>query len=251
LNPDTDLGGPAANFPATHCSLVRAAGSPDPVVRRQAQDILIAAYWKPVYKYIRVRWKSDNEIAKDLTQAFFAAALEQGFFDRFDPAKAKFRTFVRLCVDGVVAKDRRAFASIKRGGDIEVFPLDYSAVEAELARQKHAANFDPDDYFRQEWVRGLFAAAVDELRQRCAAVGKEQPFKLFERYDLEGPDAIEKPTYANLAQEFDLPETQVTNYLAFARRLFRQLALERLRAATATEEEYQYEVVRLFGGDVR
>ena len=103
MNTDTDLGGPAAAFPATHCSLVRATASPDLTVRRQAQDSLIAAYWKPVYKYLRVRWRLANEDAKDLTQAFFARALEKDFFDRFDPARARFRTFLRTCVDGFAA----------------------------------------------------------------------------------------------------------------------------------------------------
>jgi DNA-directed RNA polymerase specialized sigma24 family protein len=251
LNHDTDLGGPAANFPATHCSLVRAAGSPDPAIRRQAQDALIAAYWKPVYKYIRVRWRSANEEAKDLTQSFFAAALEKGFFDRFDPTKARFRTFVRLCVDGFVAKEHRAGERLKRGGGVAMLPLDFAGAEGELGRLAPAAKFDPEDFFRQEWLRGLFAAAVDDLRQRCAASDKDLHFQLFASYDLEGPDAAEKPTYAGLARAFGVPETQITNHLALARRLFRQFVLERLRAATATEEEYQDEVWRLFGGDVR
>src|SRR5207248_2571771 len=114
LDFDTDLGGPAAAFPATRCTLIRAAASADPVVRRQAP----------------------------------------------------------------------------------------------------AAAVDPDDFFRREWVRELFAAAVDDLRRECAASAKELHFKLFERYDLDGPDAAQKPSYATLAQEFGLPQTQVTNYLA-------------------------------------
>ena len=59
------------------------------------------------------------------------------------------------------------------------------------------------------------------------------PFALFERYDLEGPDRAQPVTYAQLAQEFGLPVTQVTNHLAAMRRLFRQLILDRLRASTA------------------
>jgi hypothetical protein len=108
MHPDTDLGGAQAAFPATNCSLIRAVGSLDPGVRKLAQETLIAAYWKPVYKYIRVKWRSDNEDAKDLTQAFFTQVVEKDTFDRFDPAKARFRTYVRLCVDGFVAKEQRA-----------------------------------------------------------------------------------------------------------------------------------------------
>ena len=115
---DTDLGGPAVIFPATHCSVLLATANPDPAVRKQANESLIAAYWKPVYKYIRIKWHCSNEDAKDLTQAFFVRALEKDFFSGFDSAKARFRTFVRICVDRFVSKQRRAAGSLKRGGEI-------------------------------------------------------------------------------------------------------------------------------------
>jgi RNA polymerase sigma factor (sigma-70 family) len=251
MHNDTDLGGAQAAFPATHCSLIRAVVSSDPAVRKLAQETLIAAYWKPVYKYIRVKWRCDNEDAKDLTQAFFTQAVEKDSFERFDPAKARFRTFVRLCVDGFVAKEQRAAGRLKRGGGVEVLSLDFEAAEGELRRQEPIADADSDDYFRHEWLRGLFAGAVDDLRRQCAASNKNLHFKLFERYDLDGPDSAPGLSYAQLAQEFDLPETQVTNYLAFARRQFRQLVLTRLHAVTGTEEEYDQEVRRLFGGPIR
>jgi RNA polymerase sigma factor (sigma-70 family) len=247
---DTDLGGPAAAFPATHCSLVRAAGSRDAVVRRQAQDTLIAAYWKPVYKFLRLKWRYSNEDAKDLTQAFFAAALEKDIFERFDPARARFRTFLRLCLDGFVVNERRAANRLKRGGGAVILSLDFAAAEGELTRAEPGAAADPDTFFRREWVRALFADAVEHLRRQCASGGKDVHFRLFERYDLEGPDEAERPTYAGLAQEFGIPQTQVTNYLAFARRQFRQLVLDRLRASTGSDAEFQDEAWQLFGGDV-
>ena len=66
-------------FPATRWSLIVAARSAEPEERQRALEILIAAYWKPVYKYIRLRWDKDNEQAKDLTQDFFLRLLEKDF----------------------------------------------------------------------------------------------------------------------------------------------------------------------------
>ena len=251
MHDDTDLGGPAAAFPRTRGSLVRAAGSDDPSVRRRAFSDLVEAYWKPVYKYLRVRWKLANEDAKDLTQAFFVTALEKDFFDGFDPARARFRTFVRLCVDRLVANDRRAGSRLKRGGHLDVRSLDFPEADRELSRQHPAAGTDLDEFFRQEWVRGLFELAVDDLRRHCATEGKEVHFALFERYDIDGPETAERVTYAQLGREFGIPETQVTNYLAYARRQFRRFLLDRLRATTSGEEEYAEESRRLFGGDAR
>jgi RNA polymerase sigma factor (sigma-70 family) len=249
MNSDTDLGGPIAAFPATRCSLIRAAGNPDPAIRRQATDSLIVTYWKPVYKYIRIKWKQSNEDAKDLTQAFYVRALDKGFFGRFDPTKARFRTFLRLCVDRFVAKRQRAARSEKRGGQTILLSLDFDGADEELRRSAPEPEMDMDHFFRQEWVRGLFELAVADLRRQCAASNKDTHFALFQRYDLENRDARhENLTYARLGQEFGLSVTKVTNHLAFVRRQFRQLILDRLAATTATEEEFQYEVRLLFGG---
>jgi RNA polymerase sigma factor (sigma-70 family) len=249
MDHDTDLGGAAAVFPVTRCTLVRATASPDPAVRRQALDALIAAYWKPVYKYLRVKWKLANEDAKDLTQAFFARALEKDYLTRFDPTRARFRTFVRVCVDGFVANERQAAARQKRGGAVQLLPLDFEGADGELRRHPAQAALDPEDFFRREWVRELFGLSVEDLRRECAMSGKTVHFALFERYDLESPDAPEGLTYAQLGEEFGLSETQVTNHLAFARRRFRRLVVDRLRATTGSEEEFQEESRRLFGGD--
>ena len=248
MDSDTDLGGPASAFPATRAGLVTAAGSTDPAVRKQAFEVLVSVYWKPVYKYLRIKWAINNEDAKDLTQAFFACALEKAFFDPFDPATARFRTFLRVCVDGFVAKQRRAASRLKRGSGVELVSLDFEGADGELLRQAVASGTDPDDFFRQEWVRGLFALAVEDLRRECAASGKDAHFALFRRYDLEGPNEPGRLTYAHLGREFNLSETQVTNYLALARRRFRQLVLERLRATTGSAEEFREESRRLFGG---
>ena len=248
MDNDTNLGGPVADFPATRCSVVRGTGNPDLAIRKLATETLISAYWKPVYKYIRIKWKQSNEDAKDLTQAFFAQALEKAYFDRFDPAKARFRTFVRLCVDRFVAKGQRAEASLKRGGAVEVLSVDFASADDELRYQAAAPEPDPDAYFHQEWVRGLFALAVEDLRRQCAQADKDTHFALFQRYDLRSREAAaDGLTYARLAEEFGLSTTQVTNYLAFARRQFRQLILDQLAAATGSEEEFQHEARRLFG----
>jgi RNA polymerase sigma factor (sigma-70 family) len=249
MNSDTDLGGQHVGFPATSCSLVRATGHPDPAVRRRAFDAVIAAYWKPVYKYIRIKWKQSNEDAKDLTQAFFARAMEKGFFDRFDPGKSRFRTFVRLCVDRFVGNSQRCATSEKRGGQVKLLSLDFAAADEELRRISAPAAMDPDQFFQKEWARGLFELAVADLCKQCAESNKATHFALFQSYDLQTSDARQKrPTYAQLGQQFGLSATQVTNYLASVRRQFRQLILDRLAATTATEEEFQDEARLLLGG---
>ncbi len=248
MEKDTDLGGPIGSFPMTQIPLVRAAASSDPHERNQALAALLEAYWKPVYKYLRIRWQLSNEDAKDLTQGFFARALEQSTFEKYDPSRARFRTYLRVAVDGFVANERKSMVREKRGGAIDHFSLDFLGAEEELAGVIHRPPNDLDDFFYREWVRNLFSLAVDALRQRCQESDKSTAFALFQRRDLEEACSDQPQTYNQLAQEFNLSATQVTNHLAYARREFRAILLSKLRAATGNEEEFRAEAMNLLGG---
>jgi RNA polymerase sigma factor (sigma-70 family) len=240
---------PGGGFPSTRLSAVLGTRSEDPELRARAYETLIGSYWRPVYKYVRVRWKVSPEDAQDLTQAFFTRAMEKEFFPRYDPARARFRTYLRTCLDAFLANEQRAARRLKRAPDGKLLPLDFETAGGELRQREIADGTDMEEFFHQEWVRSLFAQAVETLRQRSAASDKATQFALFERYDLEGPDSNNRPTYHDLAREFALPLTQVTNYLAWARREFRGIVLAKLRAATASEEEFRAEARYILGTD--
>ncbi len=234
-------------FPATRASILERIRSPDPTVRDLGYDLLVTGYWKPVYKYLRLRWGADADDAQDLTQTFFATALEKHFFDRFDPAQARFRTFVRVCLDRFVQNQRRAERAQKRGGGARTVTLDFADAEGELRHHHAPAPDDLDRFFHQEAVRALFERAVHAVRDELRAGGKESVFRVFERYDLA---QVEGTTYAAVAGELGLPVTQVTNHLAAARRLFRARLLDDLREMCASEAEYRAEARELLGVDV-
>jgi DNA-directed RNA polymerase specialized sigma24 family protein len=238
---DTGIGAGGGAFPETRWSAVQAL-SHGGAARRQAWEIVVAVYWKPVYKYLRIRWRKSNEDAKDLTQAFFARAFEKDFFVPYDPSKARFRTYLRTCLDGFTANTEKAAAALKRGGGVEMLPLDFHQAEAELAMS--AAS--PEQCFDREWIRSLFAAAIEQLRATCAGTGRSVHYALFEAYDIER-DPGTKPTYTELAGRFAISPGDVTNYLAWARREFRKCVLNQLREITGSEEEFRSEARRLLG----
>lgn len=246
MDPDTDIGGPLHRFPVTNHSAIIRARSDDQIVRRRAFDTILASYWKPAYKYIRLKWQAGNEDAKDLTQGFFATAFEKNYFATYDAGKASFQTFLRTCLDGFVANDRKAGQRLKRGGDMDHYQLDFVAAEHELA--SHSSDLNPEDYFHREWIRGMFATSVEALRRRCDETGRSVHFQLFERYDL-GDDP--NVSYASLAQQFNLEPATVNNYLAAVRREFRRVVIEKLREITATDEEFRAEARALLGVDVK
>ncbi len=244
----TDISGASTAFPDTRFSVVRATGSDDSQIRDTAWSTLIRSYWRPVYKYIRIQWRADEEAARDLTQEFFTRALNAGFFQRFDPQRARFRTWLRVCLHGFVANEFKAAARKKRGGEYRMLSLDFEDAEQELRHTSPRADEDPNEFFRRESIRSLFTEAVSELRTRLPAAGKATHLVLFERYDL-ASDESARPTYQMLADEHGLPVTQVTNFLAAARREFRRIVLDRLRQISGSESEFRIEAIELLGID--
>ncbi len=246
MDPDTDIGGPLHRFPVTNHSAIIRARSDDQLVRRRAFETILASYWKPAYKYIRLKWQAGNEDAKDLTQGFFATAFEKNYFATYDAGKASFQTFLRTCLDAFVANERKAGQRLKRGGHMDHYQLDFLTAEHELA--SHSSDLSPEDYFQREWIRGMFAMSVEALRRRCDETDRSVHFQLFERYDLSDDANV---SYASLAKEFNLEPATVNNYLAAVRREFRRVVIDKLREITVSDEEFRTEARSLLGVDVK
>jgi RNA polymerase sigma factor (sigma-70 family) len=230
MDTDTRIGGPCERFPSTQLSLIEAATARLP---NEALERVVALYWKPVYRFIRLKFRKNNEDAKDLTQGFFISAIQRDFFARFDPTKAAFRTYLRMAVERFAANEHAAANRQKRGGNVEFEPF----VEQEIATES------PEQVFEREWQRQLFALALDDLRKHCEGCGKQLQFRIFEAYDLAGG---ERPSYAILAARHGIAETSVTNHLAWARRTLRGYVTERLRGVTSGERELREEMRRLW-----
>ena len=210
---------------------MEAAGSA--TLPNEALERVTALYWKPVYRFIRVKFRKNNEEAKDLTQGFFASALERDFFARFDASQASFRTYLRIAVERFAASQYAAENRQKRGGEIAFEPLEDYAVSCE----------SPEQVFEREWRRQLFILALDDLAVYCASGAKKLQFDIFQAYDLTEDD---RPSYADLASRYGIAETAVTNHLAWARRMLRQFVNERLGGVTANPRDLREEMRRLW-----
>jgi RNA polymerase sigma factor (sigma-70 family) len=238
---DTLIGGGSCRFPQTGHTVIGELASEDSALRALAFEKVVGAYWKPAYKYVRLKWKMSNEDAKDLIQSFFARALDKEFFREYDSAKATFRTYLRTCLDRFAANERQSAQRLKRGGGITLVSLDFEGAERELACSTPSV----EDCFHREWIRSVFELAVGALRERCESDGKVIQFRVFECYDLhagEGP-----VTYDQLARQFGVTPATITNYLAAMRRDLRRVLLEKLREITSSEREFRNEARAILG----
>ena len=238
-------------FPDTRMTAIAAISSGDERTRAQGLETLAAAYWSPIYKYIRLKWNRSPDAAEDLTQSFFAEAIEKNFFEKYDPSKARFRTFLRVCLDGFISNQDKSASRLKRGGGIDIQGVDFQSAELQVKSIESSSQSTMDEFFEKEWIRGLFGLALRSLEHGLVSSGKTIQFQIFKRYVVDSTADDRRFTYADLAAEFSIPVTTVTNYLAAARREFKKVLLEKLRDLTVTDEEFRREARTLLGSDFK
>ncbi|WP_394824561.1 RNA polymerase sigma factor [Pendulispora albinea] len=235
-------------FPTTTQSILFGLHSADDAERARSLERLASAYWKPVYKYVRLRWRKTTSEAEEISQDFFLHAVGKETFHAYDPTKGRFRTFVRRCLDHFVTDRHRHDRAIKRGSGVRPIALDIAldtaAAEAEL---DGAIVHDPEAFFEQEWVRSLFEASAIRLRAQCAENEKQDHFAVFERLHLTDGGQGHKSSYASVAAELGLSVPEVTYRLQAMRREFRAIVLLTLREVTTSDEEFRSEARHVLG----
>lgn len=229
-------------FPETHQSVIEALASPDQATRARATDLVIRAYRAPIIAVLRHRFGLEPADAEDLAHDFLAQALDREWLQRYDPARARFRTFLRSCLAAFASTAHEAGGRLKRGGGAPHLSLDAAALAA-------SPDASMETLFDREWVRSVLDMALGALHQECVASGREATWQVFVAREVEGAeDPV--PSYADLALRFGLPLTQVTNYLAWARPRFRSHVLQALRDLTASESEFRAEARALLGIEI-
>lgn len=225
-------------FPATRHSVIVDLLHDNAERRERALEVVARAYRAPMILAAQRRWSLPNADAEDLVQDFFAQAIARGWFGRYDPARGRFRTFLRSCLWAFASTVHDASTRLKRGGGIEHLPLDETSASTAP---------EVDALFDREWIRSVLELSLDALRRECLASGRAATWQVFQAREVDGAATGEPPPYRELAERFALPETQVTNYLNWARRRFRAHVLDTLRDLTATDEEFREEARLLLG----
>ena len=226
-------------FPETPQSAIVLLCSTDDASRARGVQVVAEVYWTVIYRHLRRRFHMPPEQAEDVSQAFFLHLVETDLFSAYDRANARFRTYLRHCLDNF-AIDTHRKASSKRRRAIEN-DLDFASVEASLAAEAS----DPSSFDR-DWIRHVAEVAVERTLVALERNNKAKHAELFRRFHLHD----EAPSYQSVADELGVTVTDVTNWLHAARREFRTVALSLLREITASEEEFADEARDVFGIDV-
>ncbi len=152
---------PPGGFPTTRWSRVVAAGEAGPSGSGEALAELCRAYWYPIYAFIRRKGHAPD-LALDLAQSYFARLIERGAIAAVDPAKGRFRSFLRADCGFFLADQLDRDRALKRGGGVA--PLSIDARDAEGRYLVEPVDDEtPDRLFDRAWAVALIARAFDRL----------------------------------------------------------------------------------------
>ena len=230
-----------ARFPTTQWSQVIAAGDPEAPLSRESLADLCHAYWYPLYAFIRRRGY-DPEQARDLTQDFFARALEKGLLAEADPARGRFRSFLRTVCTHFLANRRDWENARKRGGDRTVIPIDSAIAEGQYAREL-ADELTPERIFDRSWALTLLGRVLDSLGREYDEAGKAATFEAL-RGALDG-DA-DTPSYAAVAARLGSSEGAARVAAHRLRRRYGDLLRREIAATLADPAQIDDEIRDLF-----
>lgn len=146
-------------------------------------EVLCRAYWYPLYACARQHGFSPPE-AQDLTQDFFVRCLEKETLAVVDPAKGRFRSFMRVAMTNHLSHARERAAASRRGGGHAPVSLEEEGVERRFLNEG-AERGSPERAFDRRWALTLLDAALTRLRAEYEASGKVAWFETLKPF-LEG-----------------------------------------------------------------
>ena len=165
-----------ASFPSTRWSRLLAAP------QERDLEALARAYYRPLRAWLAARFRLRDDAADDLAQEAFAWLLATRLLDRADPARGRFRGFLKTSLARFAIERFRREGAAKRGGGRGHEPLDAAAHVADPAAPS------PDARLDAEWRRELIARAREELERELEAGGRRSHWLLFRDWFLdEGP----------------------------------------------------------------
>lgn len=229
----------SGRFPSTHWSLIVRAGSPGSPQAHSALAELCAAYWYPIYAFIRRQGNGPDQ-ALDLTQSYFARLLEKRLIAAADRHKGRFRAFLRTdCRHFLIDQHRRTTA---RGLGRPMISIDARTAE-DRYRFEPVDSLTPDRLFDRAWALTLLDHVIDLLAREYAARGNGG---LFDRLKVVLTQGKRSVPVAAIAAQLDMTESAVYVAAHRLRKRYREILEEQIAATLDDPSGLEDEIRSLF-----
>lgn len=157
---------PTGPFRTTRWTLIWQAAREDSRSGRPALSELMQRYWKPLYTVARRQGLSPED-AEDATQDFLKRLLDGNLLETADPARGRFRAYLRTAWQRFLIDQYRRRAASHRGGNQPTISIDAGHAEASWKRLV-SRDEPPDRLFDESWARSILHEAECRLAESYA-----------------------------------------------------------------------------------
>ena len=196
-----------------------------------AMDELCQRYW-PALQRFAVRMGCSPQDADDMAQGFFLKIIEKDLFNRADPLRGKFRTFLITAFRRHMQDVWSGANAAKRGGEVDM--VSFEAAPEEGVSSDDAA-------FDREWARRVMELSLERLQSRYEEEGQSQAFEVLNPH-LTGD--LPEGGIAELAARLQVKDGAAKVALHRIRKRFaeelRQEVAETLGEGDAVDDELRY-----------
>ncbi|MGO4885811.1 MAG: RNA polymerase sigma factor [Bryobacteraceae bacterium] len=234
--PDHNTEHLSRRFPTTSWSLIATAGR-DSSGSADALGTLCAAYWMPVYAFIRRKGYSREE-SEDLSQAFFTRVLEHGTLSEARRERGRFRSFLLASVTHFLANEWDRSQAQKRGGHTSTLSFDFESGEETYHREPYH-ELTPEALFAREWAMALLDRVLAGQRAEYVRRGQAGQFDSLKVF-LTGDQS--RGSYHEAAVQLDISDAAVRTAVHRLRRQYAELLREEIAATVADAGEVEDEI---------
>jgi DNA-directed RNA polymerase specialized sigma24 family protein len=235
-----------ARFPTTRWSQVVAAGDRADPAAHQALAELCAAYWYPLYAFVR-RKGHPPEVAADVVQGTFVNLLDRNGLAAIAPERGRFRSFLMAACAHHLADCRDRDHAAKRGGHRTPIPIDRLAAEERYSAEP-ADLLTAERLFERRWATSLLDHAVARLEVESIAAGKADLVSHLLPTLTGGRGEV---PLANIAAELGMTAGAVKMAASRLRRRYGEILREEIARTVADPADVEREIRDLFAALAR
>ncbi len=222
--------------------MIRAAQDRGDPANVQAMNRCMAAYWRPVFYFLRARGYSLHS-AEDLTQEFFLRFYQRNWIEPADPQRGRFRTFLLTILTRFLADQGAKRAPRQRTFDERLVTVSVLLGESDRSFEP-PDNRTPEQIFMQQWARSVIAHVQQGLEAWCANRGRPDWYRIFCQVYLPAPGSP-RATQQELAEQLRVSRDQVRYGLEEANRQFVELLRAEVAEQIGSEEDLDTEIREL------
>jgi len=233
-------------FARTRWTLILRARGETPAARAALSE-LCEAYYQPVLRFL-CREGREEDAARELTQEFFARVLAGSGFDKADPERGRFRSYVLGALKHFLADQRKHEQRLKRGGGVAETSLDAASRDDDSSPLQIADDSlrAPEAFFDREWALAVIGRAMNVLEQEFAAGGKADPFNTLKPWLMgEAPSMSQADAARRLGQSEGAVKVVIHRLRKRFRDAVRAEISQTLRDPSLVDEELRHLIAAL------